>query len=67
MKFILDLIKKYKCNLGYKILSQLEAEELSDLKSITKHFSDSLFDIDLESELENNENINEDIESEIFK
>ena len=52
MTFVINLIKKYKSNLGYKILSQLENEDESDLKKVTKNSLDTLFDIDLDDEFE---------------
>ena len=64
MKFVINLIKIYKSKVGYKILSQLENDDFLNLKNITKYLLDALFDIDLDSELENQENVNEDEESE---
>ena len=46
MKFVINLIKKYKSKLGYKILSQIEEEEEIELKTLTINFIDILFYID---------------------
>lgn len=57
-EFTLKLIAKYKCNLGNKILSQLDSEDELELKNFLFRMFDILFSIKSEDDLESDEEDN---------
>ena len=59
-KLTLILIEKYKCNIGYKILSKLETNDDLELLNFLYKLFDVLFSIKSEEDLENDDEISED-------
>ena len=68
-KFILELIKKYKCEIGYNIITQLENEDEKTFIGFIFKIFDLLFDINNEDEIENINEENElyERDDEVFK
>ena len=65
--FVINLIKKYKADIGYKIIAQLDENEEGDLKKILYKILDFFYDINSEDDLSNNENYDSDYSEEKYE